>query len=258
MKSNWFTTEKILIFATTYFAILGVVALVVEPIGWFGGDTYLKNFGIYGYIALYLIPLFVIVPSLYKAHRARQLSGIVAANTGQKREGDYQEIRASANYTIFIVGIGMSKLAQWAQESLAGQAQNVNIDILMLDPEFLRANPTICTAYAEYIGIQNYLDSVETAFNLLRALCERHNQSLGQRHRMRLRCYSTINTMSSVIIDEEHPSGAALFDPFLFHSGERRPLFCVSQTGDKDNIFNTLLRRQRDLWNSSITRKVVD
>ena len=252
MRPRFTKNERALLaIAAVYFAVLGGISAIVEPIGWFGGASLLERIGWPALVALYVLPALLIASPILRARRMRRMGGIVAATTGKTREPDYQAIRASAEKSIFIVGISMSKLSKWAKESLREQAVRVPIDILMLDPDFVDANPSFAQVVAEYIGVRDYCALIRSAFDDLRKLCIDHNAVPGQRHRMSLRAYSSMNAVSAVIVDEQHLTAAALFDVFLYHSGERRLLVHAVTTDEPDDVFNTVQRRLRDLWNAS-------
>ena len=68
---------------------------------------------------------------------------------------------------------------------------------------------------------------------------------------MSLRIYSTIPTMSMVMIDERIETAESEVEFFIFRAGGSRPRLSVKKLRDGEGAFELFHRTFRELWNSA-------
>jgi len=252
--------KSIWIIIVIYYSVYTVITSFVEPLGWFGKeDSILKPLGVWGNILILLIPAIItIIYFLIVTQKNRELKkylGIELVSTGSRRDEAFQGIRQRAKNRIIIVGIGMTNLSRYAIKTLMKQAEKVPIDFLMIDPEFLESNPVFAKKLEEFLDIPNFIHSVRISFNILKSFCEEFNANSNNIHKVRLKVYSTIPTMSMVMIDLGEETAEMVIEFFLYQSGEYRPRFLIKQIDSSDNLFNRVASEFNRLW--TISRSIV-
>jgi hypothetical protein len=223
--------------------------VLIEPLGWFDGgpQELLESLGVWGYFGLLLAPLPIVGARLEWGRRRARQGGVREVSSGQGREQDFQSIRRRAKRRIVIVGIGMSNLAGYARSSLAAQAATVDIDLFMLDPQYLRGNPEFATELGRFLGIEQFTTRAEHAYEALHEFCAQWNGDPSHDHSIRLWTYRGVPTHSMVMIDPDEPNGEAVVEFFLVRSGEHRPRMRVARTGDPDDLFAILESKLREM-----------
>lgn len=158
-----------------------------------------------------------------------QYSGIEKASIGLNRDEEFRLIRDRAKKEIHIIGAGMSKLSKYASNSLENQLKRVPVHLYMLDPEYLENNPNYAKLLADFFGITNFKECVRISFDALKLFCEKHNATPNCKHRIKLSVYTTLPTMSMVLIDPDISSGEIVVEYFTYKCGEERPLFLIKK-----------------------------
>ncbi len=164
------------------------------------------------------------------------LDGVISASAGTGRIEAFQGIRDRAKKRIIIVGIGMSHLTSYAEKTLARQARSVPIEFLMLDPVFLEKNRAFAKVLQKFLGIRDFANVAKASYNFLKTFVRKHNKSTKHKHTLRV--YSTIPTMSMVMIDPDTPRGEVVIEFFLHKSGEYRPRFHIENTRRPNDLFS--------------------
>lgn len=179
----------------------------------------------------------------------KQYAGIIKVSTGFDRDKEFIEIRERATKSITILGVGMSKLSKYAlcgSHSLETLLKKMDIELMMYDPEYLEKNKEFASMLEDFFGIKYFASNVRTAYNTLLQFCKEHNNNKSKynNHNIKLYTYTTIPTMSAVIIDEEYECGEIVLEHFGYHSGQNRPLFLIKKIEEnslfdcvKDQIF---------------------
>jgi hypothetical protein len=241
----------------TYWAIYLVLLSLVEPWGWFGGN-YLLKYGIWGNLLLLTFPVLVLILYFFLVtNRNLKYLGVASFSIGKGRADAFQDIRERAKHNIFIVGIGMSNISNYARQSLAKQALKVPIDILMIDPEILELNPEYAQILEDFFDMKDFTKLARKSFDVLKDFCVDWNSNQYHQNKIRLRVYKALPTASLVIIDTDHDTGEAVIEFFISYSGERRPRFlCKNIRPDEKNMFGVLKDKYYTLWNNS--RKIVE
>lgn len=245
------------IYLLVYFSIYTVINSFIEPLGWFGLDEWLKSLKVWGNIIIVSIPAILTVVYFYFVSKnwgdseLTNYLGIAKVSTGSGRDEAFQSIRQRANKRIVIVGIGMTNLSRYARKTLALQAQNVKIDLLMIDPDFLETNPCFAAKLEEFLDIRDFIPSVRTSFETLKLFCEEWNSCKDNTYKISLRVYSTIPTMSMVMIDPGEVNAEMVLEFFLYQSGEYRPRFLVKKIEASDNLFSRVMTEFTRLWSKS-------
>lgn len=186
--------------------------------------------------------------SAEKAHPS--LRGIKKVSIGFDRDKDFIEIRERAEHSITVLGVGMSKLSKYAltgQYSLESLSQKMEINLIMYDPDYLEENKTLSLMLEDFFGIKHFSQNVRLAFDTLKEFCSNHNNSPACKYRINLSVYSSIPTMSAVIIDEEYTKGEVLIEFFCYRCGQNRPLFLVKRHQDEKNDLFNCLKGQIDI-----------
>lgn len=178
-------------------------------------------------------------------------SGIEKASIGLDRDEEFRLIRDRAKKEIYIIGAGMSKLARLATNSLEKQSQNVPIHLYMLDPNYLETNDNYAKLLEDFFGIPNFKEYVRLSFDTLSKFCNNHNNNPNCKHRISLSTYTTIPTMSMVIIDPLSKSGELVVEYFNYHCGEERPLLVV-KSAKNAQMFDSLRSNAEHLFAASI------
>lgn len=174
----------------------------------------------------------------------KNIGGIEKVSIGFDRDKDFIEIRERAVHSITILGVGMSKLSKYAltgQHSLERLSRKMDINLIMYDPDYLEKNERIALMMEDFFGIRHFSQNVRIAFDTLKEFCINHNNSQTNKYRINLFVYSSIPTMSAVIIDEEYDKGEVLTEFFCYHCGQNRPLFLVKRSQqDENDLFNCI------------------
>ena len=184
-----------------------------------------------------------------------QLAGVWRASIGKSRVEAFRELTQKAQKRVIIMGIGMTNLAKYAQQSLEKLAAKVPVYFLMIDPVILESQPDFARKLADFLRMPNFTTDARQAFNILKKFCEKWNAQKKQKHKMRFRVYDTIPTMSMVMIDPKREHGEIELEFFLYQSGEFRPRFTVTKIKHNDSLFALLDEKFEHLWKSS--RRIV-
>lgn len=132
----------------------------------------------------------------------------------------------------------MTNISKYARRSLSEYAAAVPIDILMIDPDYLDSNPFLAQQLQEFLDIPHFAAAVRTSFDTLKTFAEAWNNDPTHRHRVSLKVYRTIPTMSMVMVDPDTPSGELVVEFFLYQSGEYRPRFHIRTLQTPDGLFH--------------------
>ena len=152
-------------------------------------------------------------------------------STGLDRDRHFIDIRGRAREHVTILGTGMSKLSKYALTgpgSLKTLLEHVSIDLLMIDPEYLK-DKIVAKELENFFGIPRFADNVKLSYDVLEKFCQDHNNSPDCKNRITLSVYSTIPTMSVVMIDENTNGAEAVIEFYGYHSGETRVLMSVQK-----------------------------
>jgi len=177
--------------------------------------------------------------------------GLLSISSGEGRDDAFQSLRARAKEKIVVLGVGMSKISMYAKRSLAEQATKVPIDFLMLDPDFLEADPAFATQLQDFLDIRNFASSVRSSFDFLCSFSAVSQSGARPAHPIKFRVYRTLPTMSMVLIDPDTSNAEMVIEFFLYQSGEHRPRFHLRQTGRTNSLFNRIYTEYLRLWNSA-------
>jgi hypothetical protein len=255
MNTPFYRSRTIISVLTIYYVVYGTVAQFVEPLGWFGGQTILERVGFWGNLVLLVIPAVAIGIYYLVVVRRRLIVemylGLESISTGTGRTEAFQQLIQRANKRIVIVGIGMTYIARYARESVKAQAQRVPIDFLMLDPELLKTNPQFTAVLEDFRDALGFAESVENSFDAIKDMCNTWNATQDNGHKMSLKVYRTLPTMSMVLIDPEEPTGEMIVEFFPYHAGEYRPRLHVKRTSQTGNLFDRMKNNYIRLWESA-------
>lgn len=177
-----------------------------------------------------------------KAGYDDQFKDVTKISTGLDRDKDFIELRERAAHSITILGVGMSKLSKYAlygTHSLKKVAEKMDVNLMMLDPEALEKNKVLADMCEDFFGIGKFTESVRSSFDVLRDYCDKHNADADNKHKIILSVYSTVPTMSAVIIDEETEQGEIVVEYFGYHCGQNRPLLLIHKN-EKDGLFECI------------------
>jgi len=183
------------------------------------------------------------------------LAGVYRASIGTSRIDAFRQLSSRAQKRLVIVGIGMTNLSKYAPKSLRKIASNVAIDLLMIDPYVLEAEPEFAKKLEDFLGIPDFTAHVRQSFEILRELCVKWNSGQNQRKRISFRVYKTIPTLSMVMIDPELENGEIKLEFFLYQAGEFRPRFSLKNVKHNENLFALVYEKFKGLWNHS--RRIV-
>jgi transcriptional regulator with XRE-family HTH domain len=183
------------------------------------------------------------------------LAGVCRASIGKSRVEAFRELTLKAQERVVIMGIGMTNLAKYAQQSLEKLAAKVPIYLLMIDPVVLESEPEFAKKLEDFLGFSEFTASAHQAFDTLGKFCKKWNAQKNQKHKMQFRVYNTIPTMSMVMIDPKREHGEIELEFFLYQSGEFRPRFAVKRVKHNDSLFALLDEKFEQLWKRS--RRIV-
>lgn len=243
--------KTIIVILGIYWAAYGTVAALIEPLTWFSSSNILTRLGYWGHLLLLVIPTVPLIIWYIRRLRVEKYLGVTSFSSGAGRDDAFQNIRRKAKSKIFVLGIAMSNIGAYAKNSLAEQAENVDIDLLMIDPDYLDNNPSFAESLESFLNMGNFRQTVRNSFDQLYTFCTEWNANQYNRHKFRLRVYNTIPTSSMVMIDPDTNEGECVVEFFLYDSGEHRPRFnCIKTNGSK-GLFNVLHAKYSRLWNKS-------
>ena len=169
-------------------------------------------------------------------------AGIVKVSTGFDRDKEFIEIRERATQSITILGVGMSKLSKYAlygTHSLEKLLKRMDVELMMYDPAYLEENEEFSKMLEDFFGIGYFAQNVRTAYDTLVSFCKKHNNDPKYKHKITLYTYTTVPTMSAVIIDEQSDNGELVLEHFGYHSGQNRPLFLVKKV-EQNSLFDCI------------------
>ncbi len=167
--------------------------------------------------------------------------GVHDISSGRGRADAFRDIRSRAQQNIVIVGVAMHQLSKLALNSLEEQASRVPIEMLMMDPKALEEDKGLNELLSEFLRFEEVSSLVRNSYTALEKLCTRWN-STSPKHRMSLRVYRSLPTMSMVMVDaSSDPSdgqGELVIEFFLYQCGEYRPRFHILNTGNPEDLFS--------------------
>lgn len=179
-----------------------------------------------------------------------QYSGVCKASIGLNRDEEFRLLRDSAKKEIFIIGAGMSKLSRLAQNSLMNQLERVPIHLYMLDPQYLEDHEEQANIIEAFFDIPDFKEYVRLSYNTLKRFCEAHNNNSKSKNRITLSTYTTLPTMSMVVIDPYSKNAQMFVEYFTFRCGEERPLFLVKDQKNTQ-MFKSLFSHANKLFAAS-------
>lgn len=180
-------------------------------------------------------------------------SGISKASIGLDRDAEFRKLRDRAKKEIYIIGAGMSKLSRLAQNSLENQLKHVPIHLYMMDPEYLENNQNYAALVETFFGMQGFAKIVRMSYDSLKVFCELHNSNPLSKNKITLSTYTTIPTMSMVLIDPNTRNAELSVEYFTYRCGEERPLFLVKK-GAATALFDSLSLHATHLIGASAER----
>lgn len=181
------------------------------------------------------------------------LQGITSFSTGIGRSIDFQNVASSAKHRVIFVGFGMTYLSRYAKKTLLEQAQKHDIDILMLDPDYIERNKEYAESLEIFLDRRgfDFAGSVRQSFETFRTLCKDWNNNEFHKFKIRLRVWKAIPSVSIVLVDPDHDSSKLAIEFFLYQSGERRPRLICQKTGTDDGLYEVIASRYLQLWESA-------
>jgi Domain of unknown function (DUF4062) len=180
--------------------------------------------------------------------------GLISISSGAGREEAFQGLRNRAQQHLIVVGVGMTRLARYARQTLMDRAHSVSIDLLMIDPEYLKNDSAFTKHLEDFLDMPDFLQAVQTSFDSLKRMAEESN-AIQNKRRISLSVYTTLPTVSTVVVDPDLPAGELIMECFLYQCGEYRPRFHVKKMPSSDALFFQLYGDVLRLLKAS--RKVV-
>lgn len=181
--------------------------------------------------------------------RREPVTGVTFVEAGGGRDEMFMAARQRAKKRVVIMGIGMSELSHSALDTLKSRATDVNIDLLMVDPEFLRRDSGASNQLNLIFGKENFASLVETNFEILRALCIDWNSDRDHLYKFRLRLYGSFPTMTMVSIDPDEKEGEILFECFL--PGTRQRTRFKIEKRREPQMFSWFWNDLSELWRNA-------
>jgi hypothetical protein len=234
-----------------YWVTYGIVSQIIEPFSWFSSNNILNKLGYWGHLILLIVPSLPLIYLYFKKLKIEKYLGVTSFSSGSGRDDAFQNIRKKAKEKIFILGIAMSNISSYGKDSLAEQGKNVDIDLLMFDPDYLYAHADFTKSLETFLNMKDFRQTVRTSFEELKEFCSQWNSNNYNQHKFRLRTYNTIPTASMVLIDPDTKNGECVIEFFLYTSGEKRPRFNCVQIDDQNGLFTILTQKYTRLWNNS-------
>ncbi len=182
------------------------------------------------------------------------LGGYCAVSIGTSRTEAFRNLTQRAKKRVLLMGIGLSNVSRYAGEDLKAIAARAQIDFLMIDPHFLSTNPAFSKKLDDFLAIEGFATNVQHAFGILQTLCREWNKQRRNRNKMRLRVYSTIQTLSATVIDPSGEHGALELEFYPYQCGQFRPRITVEKASNAE-LFTALNKRFQRLWGRS--RRIV-
>lgn len=166
----------------------------------------------------------------------------------ETRASAYAALRSTAKNRIRIFGIGMTNLSTHELGSLMEQARKVCIDILMMDPQYLRNEPQFTKELETCFDITDFVEKVERACGKLQEMCRRWNKDPKNPYKFRMSVYSHLPTLSMVIVDPDH-DGTMIGEKFLYKSNGR-PRFTLDYKKSPE-VFSAFHAEYESVWGSA-------
>jgi hypothetical protein len=165
------------------------------------------------------------------------------------REGDYKRLRDKAKHRIGILGVGMTSLTKHELDSLKKQVEHVNIDILMMCPNYLKSKPEFTQEIETLFGKENLASKAEKSFGLLKELCETWNKNPDNGNKFRFRVYRHLPNASMVVIDWEKISTESelIVEMFLYQRGARPRFKLIPSAG----LFDCFKEEFKCIWDKA-------
>lgn len=179
-----------------------------------------------------------------------QYSGIRKASIGLDRDEEFRLIRDRANKEIYIIGAGMSKLSRVASNSLEKQLHKVPIHLFMLDPDYLEAHPDFAGQLDDFFGMPKFKEYVRLSYDTLFKFCNDCNNNPKIKNRITLSTYTTLPTMSMVLIDPNSSNAEMVVEYFTYRCGEERPLFLI-KNDRRTKMFSSVYAHAQHLFAAS-------
>ena len=159
----------------------------------------------------------------------------------------YEKLRSRAGHRIAILGIAMIDLSTRVLHSIEENATRVNVDLAMIDPEYLKVNPNVADELSSAFNIAHITEKAESSYNRLKTLCENWNMNPQNVHRIRLRVYRHLPSFGMVMIDAGEPTSEMLAEIYLFKMNIR-PRFELTPDKGNNSLFEVLNLEYNELW----------
>ncbi|MBP6238653.1 MAG: hypothetical protein KA536_21050 [Saprospiraceae bacterium] len=253
--------KEVFIFLGIFYSCYLVFSSFVEPGTWFGGK-YIESLGNKGHVALILAP-FIITSIFYlyqywKKKRFIKYQGIKSISTGSYRIDAFEALRSRAKSKIVITGIGMTNIVHYSLDSLRKQGKYVDIDFIMIDPDYISNNAEYCKILENSLGVQDLAIKVLSTFGILKSFClENNNANRHVGKKMALYVYNCIPTNSTTIIDPYSANGELLIEFFIFKGGLVRPRFNISKLNKDNFMSDSILESYQKLISDNTTTKQI-
>lgn len=172
------------------------------------------------------------------------------AVTLDDRATAYEKLREKARKRIAILGVGMTNLSEHELDSLKSQAERVSIDLLMMDPEYLKTHPEFTCELERLFDIPYFGDRAQKSFDRLNAACQKWNNERNSRYKFRLRVYQHLPTVSMVMIDPDEANSEIIFEMFLYKSAVR-PRFTLVNVKSDNRLFEAFKLEYSKVWDAA-------
>jgi hypothetical protein len=176
-----------------------------------------------------------------------QENGVKWTVSPDGRTEAYESLRQRARHKISILGIAMTDLTEQVFQSLGKNAENVNIDLLMIDPEYLKSKPDVAEELSKAFNIGFITGKAEDSFGRLKNFCQDWNADHKHIHKFQFKVYQHLPAFGMVMIDDHDSGGEMICENYLYKMSIR-PRFELVCHANNNRLFQVYRLEYNEAW----------
>jgi hypothetical protein len=163
------------------------------------------------------------------------------------RSEAYEKLRGKARHRISILGIAMTDLTNHVLRSLEDNGKRVNVDLAMIDPEYLKTNKDIAEELGTAFDIAFMADKAQQSFSRLKAFCEKWNENPNNVHKFQFKVYQHLPAFGVVMIDDDESDGEMISEIYLYKICIR-PRFELVSHKNTNGLYDAFRLEYKEVW----------
>ena len=172
------------------------------------------------------------------------------------RISDYKGCLLGATGEILVSGTSLLHITEDSLGLLAKKLETCTMRFVMMDPDWIERNAEVLTFLRIDGAKRRFRYEIDASIDRLRDL--QSILSKGQRHSLRARAYSTIFPYILTGYLANDPGDSRIVVEITdYIPSEMRPRFTVVPSGSEQGLFEIVVAKFEELWNSPFVREVL-